>query len=335
MNKKAHILIWKIAAFLLPVILFLSTYVYYDPFRVVRYYDNYEEDCFVALNRDFVGGEVYLKKYPAQKYNAFIFGNSRSLSYLCADWSIYIPGASPFHYDGSGESLKGVRDKIVFIDENGGQLDHAMLVLDDFLLSLTGPLPGPTSEPHPTVSKTSWISFQASYFRYYLSEFYFFKYIDYYYTRKFKPYMEDIIETRPVDYNPITNDFYVKIYDEEMEKDAQAYIRRHANAYPERDTVHLKYTNAVINKQQEEWLSDIKRILNKHHTNYKIVLSPVYDMHYFNRRDLAKLQSIFGKEHVYDFSGKNSYTRNQENYYESFHYRPCVARDIMKRIYQK
>lgn len=334
-SKEMLKLFAKLLAFSLPVLLLLLSYLVYDPFRVLYAYPNYERNCFVALDRDFVGAEVYMHQRAQQHYNAFIFGNSRSLSFLCKDWKPYIGNAAPFHYDASGENLKALRDKVLFIDAEHGRLDHALLVLDDLVLGNTTAIAGPFSQPHPRVSKTSWISFHLTLFTSYLSEFYFVKYLEYYYTHKYRPYMKGVVETRPIDYDSISNDFYLKVYDEQLEHDPQSYIQAHLEYYTPRDTNTVTFTNSVIGDEQLKMLKEIKAVFDKQHTDYKIVLSPAYDMKYFNRKDLALLYAVFGRDKVFDFSGKNEYTRDIRNYYESIHYRPKVARDILKKIYAK
>lgn len=333
MKNKKGILFLKIALLSSPVLILLATYIHFDPFRIIKKYSNYQEGCFVGLNRDFVSTEVYLNNINKYHYNAFIFGNSRSMAFLCSDWKQYTGNSAAFHYDASSETLRALTDKIKYIDSTNEKLDYALLIFDRHLLALSDYLEGEMYNPHPEISNTSWYSFHTYYFKSYLSEFYFFKYIDYYFTRNYKPYMKGVIETRPIEYNPVTNDFYLKVYDEALEKDPQKYIKEHAEFYPARDTVNTKISNAVIGNKQIAFLNEIQKVFAKQKTNYKIIISPPYDQEYFNKSDLKKLQSVFGKENVYDFSGKNEYTRNIENYYESFHYRPKVARDIMKKIY--
>lgn len=145
--------------------------------------------------------------------------------------------------------------------------------------------------------------------------------------------MKGVVETRPIDYNSVTNDFYLKEYDEALEKNPDQYIKEHIEFYPARDTSQIRICNATIGNKQIAFLNEIKKVFLKQKTKYKIVISPLYSQEYLNKSDLEKLTSIFGKEHVYDFSGKNEYTRHIENFYESFHYRPKVARDIMQKIY--
>jgi hypothetical protein len=335
MKNKVALLFLKIVILSSPIILLLISYIYYDPFRVIRKYSNYHKDCFVALNRDYISTEVYLSNIQKYNYNAFIFGNSRSLAFLCNDWKKHIgKNNSTFHYDASSETLKGLTDKVKFIDNSGGKLDIALIVLDRHLLELTDYLDGALYLPHPVTRNSSWFSFETFYFKSYLSEFYFIKYIDFFYTKKYKSYMKGVIETRPIEYINITNDIYLKIFDEALEENPSKYINEHINFYNKRDTINKTISKPVIGINQISYLNEIQKVFSKQKTKYKIVIGPLYELEYINQEDLKILVSIFGKDNVYDFSGKNEFSRHIENFYESFHYRPKVARGIMEEIYK-
>ncbi len=60
----------------------------------------------------------------------------------------------------------------------------------------------------------------------------------------------------------------------------------------------------------------------------------MYDQIPLEKEQLNLLYDIFGKENVYDFSGKNEFTESVFNYYENSHYRPHVAAEIMDIIYE-
>ena len=68
-------------------------------------------------------------------------------------------------------------------------------------------------------------------------------------------------------------------------------------------------------------------------TNYRIIISPLYNQIKLNNQDLDYLKQLFGKDNVFDFSGINKFTKDYNNYYESSHYRPHIAREIMQLIY--
>ena len=81
-------------------------------------------------------------------------------------------------------------------------------------------------------------------------------------------------------------------------------------------------------------LQEIKSIFDKHNTNYRLVISPLYNQIKFNLTDLNVLNSIFGRNFVCDFSGIKELTKPKTNYYEFSHYRPKVGEQIMQRIYK-
>jgi hypothetical protein len=91
----------------------------------------------------------------------------------------------------------------------------------------------------------------------------------------------------------------------------------------------------VIGVEQKQLLEKIKEVLAEDHTNYKIVISPLYDQLKLNTNDLNYLYLEFGRQNVYDFSGINDITRDKYTYYENSHYRPFIASRIMDSIYSK
>ena len=81
-------------------------------------------------------------------------------------------------------------------------------------------------------------------------------------------------------------------------------------------------------------LSPCGYIFNKHNTKYKIVISPVYDQVPMEEEQLEVLEQIFGKQNIYNFSGKNKFTDSIHNFYETSHYKPNVANEIMNILYE-
>jgi hypothetical protein len=80
---------------------------------------------------------------------------------------------------------------------------------------------------------------------------------------------------------------------------------------------------------------EIANVFKEHNTNYKIVISPLYDQMRLDSLSLNRIDYIFGPENVYDFSGINRFTEPVYNYYESSHYRPHVAKQILEIIYSE
>jgi len=130
------------------------------------------------------------------------------------------------------------------------------------------------------------------------------------------------------------NDAVAMDIDNEIDSDTGTYYKaRNAIFYHRSDT--QKYTHRVIGKEQIVLMDSIRYFLNKNHTQYKIVISPMYEQLRTDPADKAVLDSIFGKENIYDLSGINDITQNKYNYYEDAHYRYRVCTMIMDSIYKK
>jgi len=95
-----------------------------------------------------------------------------------------------------------------------------------------------------------------------------------------------------------------------------------------------QYRPQVIFGSQMDLLNDMASIFHKQKTDYRIVISPLYDQLKLNAGDLETLRRIFGTENVYDFSGINEITKDYHNYYENSHYRPHVCTSILDEIYK-
>jgi len=91
-------------------------------------------------------------------------------------------------------------------------------------------------------------------------------------------------------------------------------------------------TANLIQPRHVQMLHDIKNIFERHHTDYKIIISPLYDQVKFSTADQQILHILFGNR-LYDFSGENEFTCQIQNYYEESHYRPHVANAILDSIY--
>lgn len=65
------------------------------------------------------------------------------------------------------------------------------------------------------------------------------------------------------------------------------------------------------------------------------IINPLYSQEKFNPKDMEMIQNVFGRDNVYDFSGRNQFTTSKYNYYEESHFRPLVGDSIMSIVYRK
>ena len=322
----------KFLVFAAPLVAFTLLYFVADPFRVLRPYNDYYKDCHVEPDRDFVATELFLKHHQKYSYDSFVFGNSRSRAFECRDWVRYEKGASCFHFAANGEVLYGIWAKVRLIDKSGSGLKRALLVLDPITLAGTSDLKGHLYVKHPALSQRSWFSFQCIFFAAYYEDLFFVKFADYYLFHRWRPYMRGVIQEEPLLFDPVTND---DIYAPETTDpgEIERYYAERKNQFYERKASGSPPSAAVIGPEPLRMLEDIRQIFERHETRVKVVLSPLYDQVPFNPQDLKVLQDLFGKENVLDLSGVNEFTADIHNYREYIHYKPKVAREILRRIY--
>ena len=130
MNKRVKLILAKAFLVSLPVTLLLCVYVILDPFKVLYAYPSYYTSgvpCYIPCNRDFVSTETFRRYYPTNRYDSFIFGNSRSIFYEVKDWQQHIQSIHCFHFDASGESLYGICAKFRYLDRLGVGITNALI----------------------------------------------------------------------------------------------------------------------------------------------------------------------------------------------------------------
>ncbi len=322
----------KILIFLSPVLLLGLGYFIFDPFHILHAYQEYPDNYAKSLNRDRISTQVFLNNNSKYDYKSFIFGSSRSSVFYTGDWGKHINDKTPYHFDASCETVYGIATKLEFIEKQGNKIDNALLVWDRSIFDYEQDTLGCVFIQDYRVSQLPWLKYHTIFLNSYFSQGFFTAFYDYKIFREFRNYMRTYLEFRKINYTPVVNDFIFTSYIDEIKKDSVNYYNQPTLFYersPEKQLV-----NKVIKPYQVQYLGRIKAVLERNNTNYKIVIGPTYDQKYFNADDLKVLERFFGKEHIYDFSGQNEYTNNKTNYYEIYHYKPNVARDIMNKIYK-
>jgi len=318
-------------------LMLIGSYFILDPFKVIYQYDRFVENnakSYIVLNQDYVSTKTFETKYKSKKYNSFIFGNSRSIFYQISDWKLYIgQNSNCFHFDASDESLYALHKKIIYINGKKVNIDNVLLILDNNILNQEKPRNGPLFEISPQlVNNDNFTSFHLTYFKAFCTPSFLFPATYFIITNKVPPFMKSALDARPRSYDPITNELQFDEY-ERMINEGKYYTKERAIVFYERDTIQ-EYTPPSIKSPQVLMLKDIYDIFKKNNTNYKIIISPLYDQVKLNPNDLKFLEDLFGKKNVFDFSGINKFTSDYKNYYETSHYRPHVARELLKIVYE-
>ena len=78
-----NILYFSLTGIIPMLILLISGYLFYDPFKVLRHYDDYSF-YYITPNRDYISTEIFINNNKNYHYNSFVFGSSRTSAFKMA-----------------------------------------------------------------------------------------------------------------------------------------------------------------------------------------------------------------------------------------------------------
>lgn len=316
----------------IPMVILLAGYFYYDPFKVVHQYNDYSHPN-VIPNRDYISTEMFLRNKDKYHYNSFIFGSSRTLAFTPASWKKHLPGnAVTFMFDGSNETIYGICKKLLYLDSIHAPINNALIILcrDESFGFPANPREHLFIK-HPATSGESPLAFQNTFLRSYLDPRFLFSFYSYTFTKTYKPFMKGYIENKAILFDTVSNQMSISDEEYEIETNPNAFYAKHKDLFYERIAQRTDNIQRIT-RQQLKLLKQIASLLEKNHTKYKVVISPLYEQVKLSQADMKILSDLFG-DHLYDFSGRNYFTEEITNYYETSHYRPVVGDSIMNMIY--
>lgn len=331
MDKKATLL-KRIILFSLPFIILTGIYIITDPFMVIYKYDDYNRKQYLHKNRDFVSTEMFKKNSKKFIYDSFIFGSSTSLFIPPSIWSNYIETENKvFSFDASSERLAGLWSKVKYVDEHGITLKNALLVFD-FRTFKEFDNSDPTSMKHFEVYHSSKYSFHYKYLLQFMKIEFLTAIIPYKLFNKFFPYMEGVISMLPDYYDTVTNEYYNPGVNQLLKIDSIKYYEDRIDRFPARSG---EYSEDVKRSTSEHvrMLTEIKEILDKNNTAYKVLICPSYNQLAYNREDLKLTEDVFGKENVYNFTGINRFTEDKGNFYDATHFKKYIGKQLLDSAY--
>lgn len=337
MMKKLFLKLLLIAS---PVLAILGVYAWKDPFKVLYRYDSYfaarDSSLIISYNEDRMSTRTLINNYPKYHYNSFILGGSRSGFYRAEEWLKHIgPGCQPYHFDGNEEDLYGLYHKLLFLDKMGADLKHVLIITDAYSLKDTINSESYLTIKDPAVSGQNKLKYQLVFVKAFFDWKFLLSYLDYQRTGFVKPYMSKLgtIRRSYIAYDNRYNESRHISLDDSIRLARDRYYEKLRYRFYRRPlTQH--YADAVLSPGHIRLLKEMQAILQKHQTDCKIVISPLYDQVKMAPADLAALKNIFGTGNVFDFSGINDITGDKYNYYENSHYLPRVAAGIMDSVYR-
>lgn len=322
---------FKCLIVLLPFLLVLFSFVFIDPFGVIH-----NQTPRYETSSDYETTRLYLRNTENTKYNAFIFGNSKTLAFTSDDWKKHINNGVFYKFGAPGESIFNIYNKTKLITQNGDRLDHVIMVLDAAMIKNVANtneyLQGPVYKHHPYTQDESWLTFYSAFFNYYLTDFFFLKVLK----DCFKPPLtvsqkQDFLKTKK-DFNPQTNEFCLSDLENEIRNKGFAeYYQNHLKEFNNGAKSRPSVKN--LDPTDINYLSEIKKIFEEQRTDYNIIIGPVRNGIKFPEKATNALQVIFGKENIYDFSDYKKITGDSSYFYEWQHYRPVAGALMLDEIY--
>ena len=307
----------------LPILFIMLMFINYsiDPFNI---FDS------KVLNRDFQPNGRYLKiehlTKNKNKYNSLIIGSSRIGNTDPAIIEKYLPGSKFYNFT---LGLSNLNDNLIHLNyliENNYKIKNIYLQVDvlenfdSFKLS-EGDF---HKKYHPLVSKENPIAF-------------YFKYLTIFPFKNLKGKLEK---------NLIGEDKWYFSYD--IKKTGRLYINYNKELFkanPEyffevdeslqrnEATRHIK---GQYIKQNLKALKEIKLLCDTNNINLIVFITP-HNYNMINKFDLKDyitfIEGIADITNFWDFSGYNTITTNNINYYEASHYKPFIADMIAARIF--
>ena len=317
-----------------PFLPLIVIYYVFDPDMVLGKYKRFDQSD-IVLNEGYIGWQNYLNNRDSIPFNSFIMGNSCTMAFRTDEWEKYLSDNSrAVRFFENAESMAGVCQKVQALEEENAQLDNLLIVLDAYSFAATRP-------SQDTRRIFSWKAAGISHTQFLFRNLQSFlmpskclSYLRYRITGKYTADMKSVIIPDGPIREPFTNNF-LNPREREIVEDGEIYWNNHYEEFHKKSRNPGEIARKTIFNSQISMLEGLKAICSRHSTNVTLIISPEYFQKKIHPEDLQKLQDIFGKESVFDFSGVNSYTEDYHNYYEPGHYRPYLGAKLLKDVYSK
>jgi hypothetical protein len=316
-----------------PFVLLLVVYIISDPFKVLYKYENYNGDTYIYKNRDFISTEMYLKNSKIYIYDSFIFGSSTVVAYPPSIWGKYINTKNNiFTFDAAGENIVGIWSKIKYIHNAHHPIKNALIIMDTEITFSKFNNRGHIFMKHYKIYPSSRFNFHFESFKSFINLKFLIALAHYKISKHFYSYMTNVLDDRSFYYDLVSNEEHFVGPINELKTDSINYYLRRKGLFITRGN-NPPEINSQIDEDHIQMLKEINEIFTNDSTNFKIVITPLYNQVAFNKNDLRILQKTFGENNVSDFSGINKYTEAMSNFYDNNHCKKYVGDEILNRIY--
>ncbi len=318
-----------------PLLVAAGAYIIFDPFKVLRTYDNYFADG-LSTNKGVITVGTFEAEYKANRYDSFILGSSLSCYYNVADWLHHLPaGAVPYHFDSANQSIGTLRRTVEYLAENVDSLKNALIVLDPYIFRIPDGQSDMVFLDPPALRSEWWYAayFHYSMFRHFMNLKYLASYLPWRFNDKRADYTElRIFEPQPIIWNRSSNEESIPAWDDSIAASPERFYASHKIVINDNEYYHCH--SKLISEQIEEHLQTIASILSAYGTEWHIVVGPNLRHEVLGPEDNETMLRIFGRR--YHNLGRElaPMMADSTNFYDNTHYRPVVARQIMDIVYQ-
>ena len=319
---------------LIPLLLLAVLYLVTDPYKTLR---PFSLTYFDTTNRDYLSSELYVHNSEEREYDSFIFGSSRGCGINSYHWLKYLPeGSKQFLFQAWSETITGIDQKISYIDEHQGNLRNAIILID---------IPGSFSRNQLSTRALSikdprfsrqprWIH-QAILFFDFLQK-------PSQWIRAVKERMRPTGQS--IGFDTVSNDWKKSNRDADLdcppEKDSLGNLNPIAKAVFLKDYVNnphasVPVSRSLIDDSLLQVLKHIHEVFLRQGTDYRIIITPGYCYQYppVSSEDLGVLQSVFGEENVFDFSGRADITSDYNGFSDANHFGLNIGWRMIEEIY--
>ena len=319
----------------IPFTILAVIYLWTDPFRCLYAFDINDVD---ETNREYLSTELFLRNEPVYHYNSFVFSSSRGGGMNTYQWKTYLPeDAQPFLFQAWSESLTGIELKMNYLNEHNIPIDNALIMLD-----VPGAFDMSNQLPTKALSMKHYVFTGHSKFTYNAMQFANFMQKPSFWRQSIKNKVRGgheicISDTITNDWDSTNYKHYTELPARDSLKNCSEMTRKTFFAQIEHGKNIVRESKPMINTQYEQQLRHIRTILDANHTDYHIILTPGYcytDLA-VAPQDLEKLQELFGKERVHDYTGKNELTEDYNNFSDPGHFGARVGFLIIEDIYKQ
>lgn len=329
-------------------------YIVADPFKAIRHYDCYFPDpnrqtARIGMNKGLVTLTNFNdRRKEGREYDSFIFGSSISIYYDAREWtsllrqsmvdsmgSGFVPPIHAYHFDSSSETLMSMARKLKYLDREGISIRHALVVLDPLIMAAeVSDGPAYLDPPHLHDSFLETVKYHYTFFRAATNADFFKSYIPSYFSdMPVENGRNMLFDRQPIVYDKSINQETLPEWDSIIRADSRKFYASH----PLRKSPEgMSESAPVLTAERIRALECIKKVFDRHATDYQIIIGPNRSKVTLNRCDLKEFRRIFSPARVHDFSSSfASLLETDTMLYDNTHYRPPMAEIMMRRVYER